>query len=412
MKKLSTIFRATIMPIAALIVATSCGEDKPPITPTPTPSLEVSGFTEALNFSAGGGTLSFNITSNGEWTVTVPDADKGWLSVSKPGGSNDDAVSVTATANAALATRESSVTVKLGDITRQVPVKQAKTTAALSVSPTSVNFNADAANSPATINVTTNVSSWSASISSNDWASITFDATTITVTAQPNTTQNPKNATITITSADLENDVQIEISQAKLIVDIHTGLGYYTFTGTPQGYDPTAPSSWEGYMAAQGDIWNIVVRVMPTFEDGFGAWFDYIEDVPTYSIDNYTSISYFAPSPEVCYMCYCYKDGETLNIISNPINAAWDYTAGIIDFTATYSGQPVLIGLVDTDTKEVVGDLYANYKMTKTGELPSGVAPYSYQWSKSGGELKAGAKRTKVEMNFVTIDQSKFVYGE
>jgi mannan endo-1,4-beta-mannosidase len=86
-------------------------------------SLTISATSLALASGATSGT--FSITSNVSWTVAD---DQSWITVSPASGSNNSAVTVSATANPATTSRSGTVTVSGGSITRTVAVTQAAVT--------------------------------------------------------------------------------------------------------------------------------------------------------------------------------------------------------------------------------------------------------------------------------------------
>ena len=90
-----------------------------------------SGLTESisvtpskLSYTVNGGSSRFQVESGSNWTLTVPEEAKTWLTVDKYSGSNGDSVKVTAAANAG-EVRTATITVKCNNSTRRVEVEQA-----------------------------------------------------------------------------------------------------------------------------------------------------------------------------------------------------------------------------------------------------------------------------------------------
>lgn len=93
--------------------------------PAPDPTLEVSE--EALAVEAAGGDVTFTVTTNQAWTVTVPEACD-WVTCSPvEGEASEEAVTVTVTvaANEVAEERTVTVTVTAGELTETVEVTQA-----------------------------------------------------------------------------------------------------------------------------------------------------------------------------------------------------------------------------------------------------------------------------------------------
>ena len=86
-----------------------------------TPSLTVSR--SSINFSPNQEQVTFNITSNTNWTVSRGSTT--WLTVSPASGSNNGTVTVSAAANTSTSNRTATITVSGGDITRTINVTQA-----------------------------------------------------------------------------------------------------------------------------------------------------------------------------------------------------------------------------------------------------------------------------------------------
>ena len=103
----------------AIAGAVACKQDEP----VQEPKLDVDKAT--VEVAATAGEASFNVTSNQNW---VASADADWVSLEPASGSASEkavAVKVTAEDNETTAAREATVTVKAGDLSKTVKVKQA-----------------------------------------------------------------------------------------------------------------------------------------------------------------------------------------------------------------------------------------------------------------------------------------------
>ena len=103
----------------AIAGAVACKQDEP----VQEPKLDVDKAT--VEVAATAGEASFNVTSNQNW---VASADADWVSLEPASGAASEkavAVKVTAEDNETTAAREATVTVKAGDLSKTVKVKQA-----------------------------------------------------------------------------------------------------------------------------------------------------------------------------------------------------------------------------------------------------------------------------------------------
>ncbi|GHV68136.1 hypothetical protein FACS1894199_14930 [Bacteroidia bacterium] len=177
----------------------------------PAPTLSVS--THTFTFDQTGKIVEtdqlegyINVRSNTKWTVTLDDAST-WCTLSKTSGEFVSSIKVKAEANLQITKRETTITIQAGSLQEKVTVIQKAGDAALSITPTLIYPETNAASSHS-INVTSNVA-WTAEIayiSEQGWC--TFEPASgsgngvITV----NLLQNPnsrRSAIITIKSGDL-----------------------------------------------------------------------------------------------------------------------------------------------------------------------------------------------------------------
>ena len=149
-----------------------------------------------LSFGASEETKTFDVASNTSWTVTY---NASWLTVTPLSGSTGGAVSVKADINTITQSRETTITVSGGGITRNIRVTQSAAAAYLTVLTTSMNFSSSAGQDFFTIS-----SNRSWTVSSNEsWLRVSptsgSDDGTVTVTVDAYTsTTNPRTATITV----------------------------------------------------------------------------------------------------------------------------------------------------------------------------------------------------------------------
>ena len=170
----------------------------------------------------------------------------------------------------------------------------------------------------------------------------------------------------------------------------------YTATGTPGFLATPGPASWTGQLtpsSGQTQYYNIT---------GWGGVSETVKcDFKNGKIviDNYTDVANGVVAGYAGYFkALAYdKNAKTFYLISDDYTVAYDKTNKILDFSGTYNGLPVYVGVIaqDKTTGTIEGgftDLYANakLKLTTTGlksrEMRSG--ELSYSSSLSLGELK------------------------
>lgn len=187
--------------VFALFTAVSCRDDDPSLT------AEYTGE----NVAASGGTATFDIKSNVEWTVANSDA---WVtSISPATGQNNGSVTVTFAANPTAQERSSVFTATSGTLTATVTITQAAAGESLAVEYTAVDI--PGAGGTAAFRVVATVS-WTAATTSVWITEINPAQGTgnadVTVTVAPNDTANPRTGTVTVSSGSLPAQT-IEITQ-------------------------------------------------------------------------------------------------------------------------------------------------------------------------------------------------------
>ncbi|NLN01941.1 MAG: hypothetical protein GX174_08585, partial [Lentisphaerae bacterium] len=152
-----------------------------------------------------GGTITFSVSANVSWNVTV---SAGWT-VDPPSGSGDGIFKVTASANTGTSARTVTITVSGGGLTRTITVTQPGRGAYLNVSPTSVSV--PQGGGSGTFTISANVS-WSVSDNA-DWLTVSPASGSgdkqVTVTASANTGTSDRNATVTVTGDGLSRTVTV-----------------------------------------------------------------------------------------------------------------------------------------------------------------------------------------------------------
>jgi hypothetical protein len=176
------------------------------------PTLSVSS--SVLNLAGNASQSSFTVTSNlSSWMAT---SSQTWCTVTK----NAANVSVAATENLTGTERNAVVKVALSDNHYvNVSVTQAKPT--LSVSTSAVNF-PKLANNSSSVNVSSNVSSWSFT-TSQSWCTATKSGEALIISVTDNITGQVREATVTVS---LPNDLQpIQVRQGAFEVGDYYNVG-------------------------------------------------------------------------------------------------------------------------------------------------------------------------------------------
>ena len=177
---------------------------------------------------------TFTIKSNSSWTVT---SDKpSWCTVDQSSGSNDATIKVSVTDNTSESSREAIITVKAGNVSKQVKVKQDGII--LTVSEKSIPF--APGSSSKTFTITSNVS-WTVSSDKTSWCKVDKSSgsnnATIKVSVTDNTSESSRDAIITVKSGDVSKQVKVTQDGVTLTVSesslsFTSSAGNKTFTIT------------------------------------------------------------------------------------------------------------------------------------------------------------------------------------
>ena len=198
---------------------------------TTTITVRQSGTSTSLSLSKGelsfsssaSNNTTFDITSNGSWTVTD---DASWLSCSPSEGKGNQTITVTVTENTDQQERSAKISVKSGNITRTINVRQSGVNASLSLSKSELSFTAAASNN--TFDITSN-SSWTVTDDAS-WLSCSptegKNNQTISVTVSENTNKAERNATITVKCGNLTRTISVkQAAPATPVNDVNIDKG-------------------------------------------------------------------------------------------------------------------------------------------------------------------------------------------
>jgi uncharacterized protein YjdB/alpha-acetolactate decarboxylase len=163
------------------------------------PTLIVSPANQ--NASSSSGTVSFDVASNVNWTVS---SNQTWCTVT-PSGTGNGTITATYQTNTGPGTRTATITVSGSGVNNQtVTVTQAGTSPTLIVSP--ANQNASSSSGTVSFDVASNIN-WTVS-SNQTWCTVTSSGTgngIITATYQTNTGPGTRTATITVSGSGVNN---------------------------------------------------------------------------------------------------------------------------------------------------------------------------------------------------------------
>lgn len=216
-----------------------------------------------LSFTATGGSDSFTITSNVNWTIT---SDQTWCTVSTSSGSKNGTITVNVSENNSIDSRSASITVKAGDQSQSITVTQAGASPTLQLNKSSMAF--ESSNGENTFTISSNTC-WSIT-SDKTWCTLSSSSgsndATVTVYVSENTSTSSRSATITVESATITRTLAV----------------------TQNGATPvTPPSSQDRSFTVGGVTFKMIVVEGGTFtmggtsEQGSDA---YDSEKPTHSV--------------------------------------------------------------------------------------------------------------------------------
>ena len=170
----------------------------------PTLTLSISFKGDGSAIPAGGGTKEVTVTSNGEWSASLP-KDCKWLTLDKDGGTNDGTLTLTAKENTAYEPRKVTLTVSLdeGDKSQTLEITQAANPKPV-LELEQENVVTGPLGSAREVKIRSNVA-WKAT-PTVAWLHIApstgSKSATLTITADENTAEKGRTGTITIESTD------------------------------------------------------------------------------------------------------------------------------------------------------------------------------------------------------------------
>ena len=217
MKKLFTIF--TIL--AAIMLTSSCqkelpdavknidvsqGEKTPSPTPTPASELKVS---EPGQFGAKGGEQTMTVTATAAWTISKS-AESDWLTIKPESGNAGTAqVTLTVAENTTTGSRTTTLTVKSGELTKNINVSQSAANPVISLDTSSMEFISSSGSK--SIKITANTL-WTVA-SDQTWCSVSptsgSNDGSVTVSVGENSSTVERTATITVKSEAGDQTVKV-----------------------------------------------------------------------------------------------------------------------------------------------------------------------------------------------------------
>ena len=166
---------------------------------------------DKLSYTPASDSKTFTITSNGSWTVSSNKTS--WCTVDKSSGSNNATIKVSVTDNTSVSSRDAIITIKSGDLTRQVNVTQDGIQLKLSAD----NLSFTSSSGSKTFTITTNYASWTVSSDKTSWCTVdkssgSTTSATIKVTVTANTSDYSRSATITVKSGSATKTMSVSQS--------------------------------------------------------------------------------------------------------------------------------------------------------------------------------------------------------
>lgn len=202
--------KVIITTILTLLAPTlwSCSDSND--TPDPV-TTEVSISVNPTSLSSGYDATNLEVTvaSTADWSIKAEDD---WCVTTPTGGvkNTETKVSVKISANSGSSSRTTNIIVTSSGKTATIPVTQSARPT-LNVSATTVSFGAQASSTTITVEANDN---WTAA-SDADWCKITpasgnDETTTLTISADANTSKESREATITVASGDLSKTIKVD----------------------------------------------------------------------------------------------------------------------------------------------------------------------------------------------------------
>ena len=198
------VFKTSAGDVTLKVTQEGTGTKPEPEKPTLTLSISFKGDGSAI--PAGGGTKEVTVTSNGQWSASLP-KDCKWLTLDKDGGTNDGTLTLTAKENTAYEPRKVTLTVSLdeGDKSQTLEITQAANPKPV-LELEQENVVTGPLGSAREVKIRSNVA-WKAT-PTVAWLHVKpsegtgSKSATLTITADENTAEKGRTGTITIESTD------------------------------------------------------------------------------------------------------------------------------------------------------------------------------------------------------------------
>jgi len=159
-----------------------------------------------LSFTATGGSDSFTITANVNWTIT---SDQTWCTVSTSSGSKNGTITVNVSENNSIDSRSASITVKAGDMSQTIAVTQSGANPTLQLNMTSMAF--DSSGGSESFSITSNTN-WTAE-SNRSWCTLSSSSGSgdgkVIIIVSENTSTDSRTATITVKAGNVTQTITI-----------------------------------------------------------------------------------------------------------------------------------------------------------------------------------------------------------
>ncbi len=361
----------------------------------PGTNFDISTTSMTFN-SSGSPSQSFSVTSNISWTVSP---DQGWITVSPASGSNNGSVSVSCSNNTSTSSRNGTVSVSGGGITRTVSVSQSGATAYITLSTSALSPSYQGGSS--SFDVESNIS-WSVS-ENTDWITNLYptsgtNSNTIDFSCSENTGDD-RSANITVTGGGITRSVLVSqpgmpyISVSTNSVSVGATAGSYTVTtvsnvdwsvSSYSGCVTSATKSGSSVIINYSENTSLTSRSGSVILSGGGV-------TKTISVSQAGATPYITPSPSS--LSYTASGGsQTFTISTNTSSQTVSYSGCVSG--ASLSGNTVTVTCPNnTSTSSLSGSVIvsgggtsASVSVSQAGATPYITpSPSSLSYTASGG---------------------------
>jgi hypothetical protein len=214
----------------------------------------------SIEAQVGGGTYTFNISSNQSWTIA---SNQTWCAVQPASGSGNKEISVAIPANTAATSRSAVLTVTAGSVSKQITVQQKGAASAdLEVSVSLIE--AEAAAGTYKFTAYSN-QSWTIA-SSQTWCSVQPSSGSgnkeVSVSLGANSTSATRTAVLTLTAGDVSRQVIVQqkvasstptLEASVSLIEAEAAAGAYKFTvSSNQAWTLASSQTWCSVQPASG----------------------------------------------------------------------------------------------------------------------------------------------------------------